>query len=138
MKITKTFTWDMAHRLTNHKGKCYNLHGHTYKAEITIAGDIDKNGFVMDFGDLKEIVKNSLLDEFDHSFLCYVNDDIGRQIKQHNNTLKRPMKIIDFPEETTAEHISNYIFNILKDRGVNVCKVMVWETPTSQACYESI
>ena len=64
MKITKIFTFDSSHMLDGHDGKCQNLHGHTYKLEITVSDDPvrggPKDGMVMDFTDLKAIVKNTL------------------------------------------------------------------------------
>jgi len=68
MEITKIFTFDSAHYLPNHKGKCKNLHGHTYTLYVTIKGEIDKNGFVVDFGDLKESIK-PIIDLLDHNYL---------------------------------------------------------------------
>ena len=65
MKITKIFTFDSSHMLDGHDGKCQNLHGHTYKLEITVSAPIiqggAKDGMVMDFTDLKAIVKSGAL-----------------------------------------------------------------------------
>lgn len=66
MKITKIFTFDSSHMLDGHDGKCQNLHGHTYKLEITVSDDPvrggPKDGMVMDFTDLKAIVKQHITD----------------------------------------------------------------------------
>lgn len=71
MKITKIFTFDSSHMLDGHDGKCQNLHGHTYKLEITVSDGIikggAKDGMVMDFTDLKAIVKQHITDPFDHA-----------------------------------------------------------------------
>jgi len=48
MKVGKYFSWDMAHRLIHHNGKCYNIHGHTYKTYIEIEGEVNKEGMVME------------------------------------------------------------------------------------------
>ena len=73
MKITKIFTFDSSHMLDGHDGKCQNLHGHTYKLEITVSDGIirggPKDGMVMDFADLKAIVKQHITDPFDHAFI---------------------------------------------------------------------
>lgn len=64
---TKEFTFDSAHQLVGHDGKCANLHGHTYRLEVAlkdtpIIPEGPKEGFVMDFGDLKRIVKENIVD----------------------------------------------------------------------------
>lgn len=75
MKITKIFTFDSSHMLDGHDGKCQNLHGHTYKLEITVSDGIikggAKDGMVMDFTDLKAIVKQHITDPFDHAFIYH-------------------------------------------------------------------
>ena len=62
MLITKEFTFDAAHKLDWHQGKCKNLHGHTYKLQVTVVGELNKNGIVIDFGDLKNIVNNKVIE----------------------------------------------------------------------------
>src|SRR3990167_3440006 len=75
MLITKTFEFSYAHILPNHNGKCRKLHGHNAVVEVTV-GSLDlqpggsSEGMVMDFGDLKNIVKNLVLDKWDHFFLA--------------------------------------------------------------------
>ena len=73
MKITKIFTFDSSHMLDGHDGKCQNLHGHTYKLEITVSDDPvrggPKDGMVMDFTDLKAAVEKHITDPFDHAFI---------------------------------------------------------------------
>jgi len=72
IRLTKEFTFDMAHALWNYDGLCKNIHGHTYILLVTIIGEPindkknPKNGMVMDFGDLKKIVKEHILDTHDH------------------------------------------------------------------------
>ena len=64
MKITKIIQWDMGHRILNHRSVCKGLHGHRYKAEITVEGKLvnsstkSEHGMVMDFADIKSIAKN--------------------------------------------------------------------------------
>jgi len=65
IRITKQFTFETAHALYGYDGKCRNIHGHSYKLDVTVIGepitDMDnvKCGMVIDFGDLKHIVKIS-------------------------------------------------------------------------------
>jgi 6-pyruvoyltetrahydropterin/6-carboxytetrahydropterin synthase len=68
--ITKIFRFEAAHRLDNHEGKCKQLHGHSYKFEVTIAGNINPiTGMVLDFGDLKDIVNNCIIEKLDHQYI---------------------------------------------------------------------
>ncbi len=75
IRITKIFTFETAHVLYNYDGKCKNMHGHSYKLFVTVKGkpinDIDnpKNGMVVDFGDIKSIVKSEIVDVWDHAVL---------------------------------------------------------------------
>lgn len=79
IRITKIFTFETAHVLYNYDGKCKNMHGHSYKLFVTVKGkpvnDINnpKNGMVVDFGDIKSIVKSEIIDVWDHAVLINAN-----------------------------------------------------------------
>ena len=107
--------FDAAHKLIGYKGKCAQLHGHTWKVEVFVVGEkLNDIGILADFKVLKGRLKE-ITDRFDHSFL---ND----------------FKEIGNP---TAENISRYIFENLKDlpKTVRLEKVRVWESPDSYAEY---
>ena len=73
IRVTKEFSFEMAHALWNYDGPCRNVHGHSYRLFVTLYGipveeqDNPKNGMVIDFSDLKKIVKKEIVDVFDHS-----------------------------------------------------------------------
>ncbi len=75
IRVTKEFRFEMAHALLNYDGPCRNVHGHSYILYVTIAGEPvnnpadPKNGMVIDFGDLKKIVRGSVVDRFDHALM---------------------------------------------------------------------
>ena len=70
VSITKKFEFEAAHKLPDHPGKCKNLHGHSYKLEVTVSSDqLNDQGMVMDFGDLKVIVNEHIINILDHSLL---------------------------------------------------------------------
>ena len=107
--------FDAAHKLVGYKGKCAQLHGHTWKVEVFVVGEkLNDIGILADFKVLKGRLKE-ITDRFDHSFL---ND----------------FKEIGNP---TAENISRYIFENLKGlpKTVRLEKVRVWESPDSYAEY---
>lgn len=73
IRITKQFTFETGHALYGYDGKCKNVHGHSYKLSVTVIGQPIsdttnvKFGMVIDFGDLKKIVKEEIVDVFDHA-----------------------------------------------------------------------
>jgi 6-pyruvoyltetrahydropterin/6-carboxytetrahydropterin synthase len=113
--ISKEFTFAASHALPFHKGKCRFLHGHEWRLKVYIIGPVNDEGMVMDFSDLKSIVKNSVLSILDHSFV--------------NALLYNP----------TAENMLVYIWNVLQYEGglKNIKKLILWETPTSEAILTS-
>jgi 6-pyruvoyltetrahydropterin/6-carboxytetrahydropterin synthase len=79
ISICKVFTFEAAHFLPFHEGKCKNPHGHSYKLEIEVSGtpkkgEVPDKGMIIDFGKLKEIVNDLIIDHLDHSNL---NDNFG-------------------------------------------------------------
>ena len=76
MEISKQYKTETGHRLINYSGKCAHIHGHSYKWFITIESpDLDAIGFIMDFKDLKDIIKN-ILEPLDHAFLAHEDDHL--------------------------------------------------------------
>lgn len=90
IRITKIFTFETAHVLYNYDGKCKNMHGHSYKLFVTVKGnpvdDLEnpKNGMVVDFGDIKKVVKEEIVDLWDHAVLVNGNSphlDLGKDLE---------------------------------------------------------
>ncbi len=75
IRVTKVFTFDMAHALFGYDGPCKNIHGHTYRLSVTLIGrqiqdeNNPKQGMVIDFSDFKQIVKKNVIDVFDHTLV---------------------------------------------------------------------
>ncbi|WP_373753786.1 6-carboxytetrahydropterin synthase QueD [Neisseria weixii] len=138
MKITKIFSFDSSHMLDGHDGKCQNVHGHTYKLEITVSDGLiqggAKDGMVMDFTDLKAIVKQEIITPFDHAFIYDGRNERESQIAALLDGWN--MKTLRLNCRTTAENMSIEMFVRLKHAGLKVCSVKLWETPTSCAEYE--
>ena len=68
--ITKKFNFDACHKLIDYIGKCARLHGHTYFLEVSIRKQVNpENGMIMDFGDLKKVVNDFILEVLDHDFI---------------------------------------------------------------------
>jgi 6-pyruvoyltetrahydropterin/6-carboxytetrahydropterin synthase len=83
IRVTREFTFEMAHVLWNYDGPCRNVHGHSYRLFVTISGvPVDdtrnpKNGMVIDFADLKNIVLKEIISVFDHAVA--VSSDFDRE-----------------------------------------------------------
>ncbi|MEG9498853.1 6-carboxytetrahydropterin synthase QueD [Mannheimia indoligenes] len=136
-KIAKEFSFDMAHMLDGHDGKCQNLHGHTYKLQVEVAGDLfqegAKRGMVMDYSDLKAIVKTHILEPMDHAFIYDLHNERESQVAQLLIDLKS--KVYGIPSRTTAEEMAKYMFEKLEKVGLPVSLIRLWETPTSYCEY---
>ena len=138
IKITKQFSFEMAHALRNYDGLCRNIHGHSYKMDITLAGQplqddsSPKNGMVMDFGDLKKLVNEEIISLLDHSLV--LNDKTDPFLVE---TLKQNYeKIVIVNFQPTTENLLGFIAGKIKSRlpnTVRLCTVRLRETGTSYA-----
>lgn len=118
--VTKIFTFDAAHFLPGHSGKCKDLHGHTYTLEVTVRrkgratiSTGSSEGMVIDFVELEEIVRSHVINRWDHKNINEVE-----------------------PWRPTAENMAKCAFRVVQNAlpsDVVVVKVRLWETPTSYA-----
>jgi len=132
MKIAKSFRWEMAHRLQCHKGKCFNLHGHSYKMEVEFEGSVDSNtGMVLDYFVVKDIVA-PLVKKLDHSVIIWEKD---KNLIEKISELNSAHVIVPF--ESTAENLVGYFLeNISKSnlpQNITKIKVRVCETENTYA-----
>lgn len=132
MKIAKDFRWEMAHRLQCHKGKCFNLHGHSYKLQVEFEGNIDTNtGMVLDYFDVKDIV-GPIVDELDHSVIIWEKDEI---LLEKISELNSAHVVVPF--ESTAENLVVYFLNKISQASlpeeIFKIKVRVCETENTYA-----
>lgn len=127
MKIKKHFNFEASHKLVRHEGKCANLHGHSYKVEVSLRGGLQTSGsaegMVMDFSDLKKEVK-FLIDNFDHAF-----------IEQGNEGIIVNTKKVHLGIRTTAENMALFFYWYLAvyKRIEQIEHVRIWETATGYA-----
>lgn len=108
VQIAKEFRWEMGHRLMFHNGGCQNLHGHSYRLRVTLHGSVGDDGMIMDFSELKKIVK-PIIAEIDHCMMLHEKDDeFIKFMKTHG------MKLITLPVHPTAENIAIYLGEKIK------------------------
>lgn len=112
--VTKCFEFEASHHLPEYEGACSRLHGHSYKMQVTVSGSVDDmSGMIIDFNVLKSIVKDKVVDKYDHQYLN------------------------DFFPNPTAENMVQHIFKTLNvsfsKMGLTLESVKLWETATSFA-----
>ena len=138
IRVTKRFHFEMAHALYEYDGLCRNIHGHSYNLEITIIGEPKKepqhpkDGMVIDFSELKEIVKSQIVSRFDHALM--VNSLVSGQQKELLSKTTNRLIVVDF--QPTSENVAAYIAEILQQHlpfGVNLYSIRLYETVTSFA-----
>ncbi|MGH9063517.1 MAG: 6-carboxytetrahydropterin synthase QueD [Acidimicrobiales bacterium] len=107
VRVTKAFSFEAAHRLPWHPGKCRELHGHHYRFEVTVEGPVGPDGVVVDFDELATRVGEHIVARYDHRFL--------------NELLDNP----------TAELLAAEIWKSLEADGLTLARLRLWETPDS-------
>lgn len=138
IRVTKEFSFEMAHILANYDGPCRNIHGHSYRLFVTLSGvpsnDLQdpKNGMVIDFTDLKNIVKEEIINVFDHAITVSGNYDRGKMEafrSMFGNTV-----IVDY-QPTCENLITDFASRILKQlpEKVKLHSLKLYETATSYA-----
>ena len=128
--------FDSAHFLYGYDGKCKNLHGHRWRvvAEIkseTLSNEKQTRGMVIDFSDLKAALK-SICDELDH---CFIYEEGSLKSKTKEALKEEDFKLISVPFRPTAEKFAKHFFDLLANKGFNVNRVEVFETPNNSATY---
>ena len=133
--VTKTVKFDAAHILTNHQGLCKNLHGHTYRVDVSVAGD-ESRDMVIDFKELKALAGEVICEKFDHAFIYNTGSAGEREIAAVVE--KNGMRTVAIPFRSTAENLAKYFYELLSPRIAAPSKleaIRVWETADSCAEY---
>lgn len=138
IRVTKKFHFEMSHALHRYDGLCRNIHGHSYKMEVTLLGepknkpDHPRDGMVMDFGRLKKLVKKLIVGVFDHSLVLNSGAD-----KDHIESFKKATErviVLDF--QPTSENLVIYFAKILQPElpeNVTLFSIRLYETATAYA-----
>ena len=140
VRITKEFKFEMAHALHGYDGLCKNIHGHSYKLCVTVKGEIKndkgnpKDGMVLDFDVLKNIVKPEIINKYDHSLVLNANSP-------HSEIdLSAFEKVFFLPYQPTSENLVTDFALKIKNKlpqGIELYKVVLSETATSFAEWNS-
>lgn len=148
MLVTKEFTFDSAHFLTNYYGKCERMHGHTYKLQVTVEGPVCENGLVIDFVVLKRIVKSQVLEKLDHQLLNDVIENpsaerlvvwIWDQLKDLHSLLLKEQDDPNLGKEIRAflkkDQQDGELKKMELDKTLRLHEIKLWETPNSFVTY---
>ena len=139
IRITKKFSFETGHALYGYDGKCKNVHGHSYKLDVTVIGEPisdEKNvklGMVIDFGDLKKIVKQEVVDVFDHATVFNKNTphvDLAKELEDRGHTVI----LVDY-QPTSENMIQDFAAKIQKrlPKHIKLFSLRLQETETSYA-----
>jgi 6-pyruvoyltetrahydropterin/6-carboxytetrahydropterin synthase len=137
IRISKEFTFEMAHVLYGHKGACKNVHGHSYQLTVTLKGSTinelgdSADGMVMDFSDLKKIVQEEVLEKFDHALVLNANSPHSEL-----NLKGIADKLILLPFQPTCENMLTDFANRISKRlpsEISLHSLRLRETATTYA-----
>jgi 6-pyruvoyltetrahydropterin/6-carboxytetrahydropterin synthase len=138
IRVTKSFSFEMAHLLSNYDGPCRDVHGHSYKLFVTISGipvqdeKSQRNGMVIDFADLKAIVKKEIISVFDHTVVISKYHDpekIEAFVSLFGNTI-----VVDY-QPTCENLVADFAARIIPSlpEGTKLFSLKLFETATSYA-----
>ena len=138
IRVTKEFSFEMSHVLSDYDGPCRNIHGHSYRLFVTVAGTPlndpgnPKNGMVIDFNELKQIVNDEIINIFDHS-VAVCSD----YVKTKLDTLKSIFSnIVTIDYQPTCENLAADFAQRIKNRipgNIKLHSIKLFETATSFA-----
>jgi len=139
--LTTEMTFDAAHRLSGYSGKCHRLHGHTYRVIVEIRGKkLNDWGGLLDFGNLKQIMKERVDEKYDHRTILMMGDPINMRLA--DSLPEANDWVVWMGDNTTAENLARDIFEDLEKaikawiHGIDVVQVTIYETPKSAATYK--
>lgn len=134
VRITKEFHFEGAHALTGYDGKCRHIHGHSYKFYVTVKGEPvndpcnPKNGMVLDFSLLKQIVNEQIVNLYDHALILSKDAALSLEIEAaYQNVI-----LVDF--QPTCENLVLHFVELIRCKlpeNVSLQSIKMYETPSS-------
>jgi 6-pyruvoyltetrahydropterin/6-carboxytetrahydropterin synthase len=138
IRVTKEFPFEMAHVLWNYDGPCKNVHGHSYRLFVTLTGtpafnlENPKNGMVIDFSDLKSIVRREVVEIFDHSVV--LSDQLNKDKAEMFREMFGNIVLVQY-QPTCENLVADFAERISPQlpEGVKLHSLKLYETATSFA-----
>ena len=131
--VTKTVKFDAAHVLTDHQGLCKNLHGHTYRVDVSVSQAADGD-MVIDFKELKRLANEVICERFDHAFIY--NTQSAGESEIAAVVEKNGMRTAAIPFRSTVENLAKMFYGDLRSKVPGLSAVKVWETADNCAEYK--
>jgi 6-pyruvoyltetrahydropterin/6-carboxytetrahydropterin synthase len=135
VRLSKEIDFEMAHALRGYDGLCSSIHGHSYKMVVTVKGipladeSGNRDGMIIDFSDLKQLLMNCIVKNYDHALVLHEKDDIlGLEKNQYKG------KLIRTKFQPTCENLVSYFASVIRKnlpKKVLLSSVRLYETNTS-------
>ena len=142
ISITRRLEFDSGHRIPNHDGQCRHLHGHRYAIEVTLTGEVADHpgkaddGMVLDFGDIKRLTNQYVVEPWDHAFLVAREDEalvaFLASLPNHKTVIMEHVPTVE-NLATTAFAILQPVFNQAFGGRLQLSAVRLYETPNCWA-----
>ena len=136
LSLTKIFNFEMAHAIHGYPGACKNIHGHSYELHVTVSSAtaykdyIPAPGFVIDFKEIKKLVRINVIEHFDHKVI------LSRDFLLKNPSFSSQENLVTWEAEPTAENILLYIKQVLNEKlpdELKLVQLKLYETKDSYA-----
>ncbi|PLW91798.1 MAG: 6-carboxytetrahydropterin synthase QueD [Marinilabiliales bacterium] len=136
IRLSKEFSFEMAHALKDYDGKCRHIHGHSFKLVVTVIGEpieddkSPKNGMVIDYGDLKKIVNKLIVDQYDHALVLPEKSELIAKLEDTD------LHTIILPFQPTSEKMLEHFAKMLQKelpKSLKLFSLKLHETATSFA-----
>lgn len=134
LKTNESF--DSAHFLAGYEGKCSNIHGHHWVVEIEVGSEClemggNNRGMIVDFSRLKADLKK-IVDALDHCLIAEIGSLKKKTLEAFN---EEHFKVVEVMFRPTAENFAKFFYDEMKEKGYQVLKATVYETPKNCAAY---
>lgn len=139
LRLTKEFSFEMAHALVGYDGACREIHGHSYRLFVTVEGspcselENPKYGMAVDFGDLKRVVNRTVVERYDHSFMIRLTPESQEVVEVLGRHFS---KIYAVDWQPTCENMVYHFAELIRPElpeGIVLRAIRLHETATSYA-----
>ncbi|GEP98740.1 6-pyruvoyl trahydropterin synthase family protein [Chitinophaga cymbidii] len=136
LQVTKIFRFEMAHALQGHAGACRHVHGHSYQLHVTVRQEREQEGYLpgagmlIDFKELKKLVKEAVIRRLDHQLL------LSGDYLAANPGILRQENLLVLEAEPSAENLLLFVRNAIREKlpaGIALAKLKLYETADSYA-----
>jgi 6-pyruvoyltetrahydropterin/6-carboxytetrahydropterin synthase len=131
--VTRKYRFYSAHRNQDLQDKCYNLHGHLYRMEVTLKFPVPEGSVTMLFKDIDKLI-DPIIKTYDHKWIVDINDPLFQDIK--GALLHHEVEILIVPFVTSVENLCQHFYKTFEALGLPIQKIAIQETESSIVTYE--